>query len=164
MLRILVPVILAVVGLVGGGVVGATLKPKPEMVDEDPTMEEDLVTIDEIYATGSAAAPDSEYVELSRKLIVPITRGDGRQAYLAIDLHLEMNPGGATLAGTHEPKIRDGFLRTLVAFSATGAFDDHVHANAVLDELGRELLKTARGVLGDEVRNVLIGDLIVQDA
>ncbi len=164
----LLPVILAVVGLLGGAAVGMALKPPPEIDPEAEAALEAEKAAKEAEADygekAVEASADSEYVELSRKLIVPIVMSSGARAFVAVDLHLELAPGETPRAQAHEPKLRDAFLRTLIAFGATGAFDEHAHTTKTLRELGRALLKVSREVLGrDAVRNVLIGDLIKQE-
>lgn len=163
----LLPVLLVVVGVLGGAGVGFVLKPEPEI---DPEVAAKAAAeaaakaeADAVKTKTTKAEADSEYVELSRKLIVPITTQEGRRAFVALDLHLELAPGETPRAQAHEPKLRDAFLRTLIAFGSTGAFDQHAHTTKTLRELGRTLLKVSREVLGDDaVRNVLIGDLIKQ--
>ncbi|MEO1329951.1 MAG: flagellar basal body-associated FliL family protein [Pseudomonadota bacterium] len=164
----ILPVLLVVLGVLGGAGIGFVMKPEPELDPETiAAMEAEKAeqAADEAHGSDhTKAEEDSEYMELSRKLIVPITSKEGTKAFVALDLHLELAPDQTPHAQAHEPKLRDAFLRTLIAFGSTGAFDQHAHTTRTLRELGRALLKVAREVLGDDaVRNVLIGDLIKQE-
>lgn len=155
----LLPLIIIILGLAGGIGVGVVMKPEPEPITDEEKAEKEV----EKPIERDFVATDSEYVELSRKLIVPTEGADGVKSLIAIELHIEVAPGFADHATAHEPKVRDAFLRTLLWFSSTGAFGENAHQNETFEELGEELTRAARKVLGDEVRGVLIGDMIKQD-
>ena len=85
MMKILIPALLALIGLVGGAFVGVVLK-KPadaeygetgELKDGEKPAGDDDEDADADAYDGEQSA-DSEYFELSRKLIVPVVdqRGD----------------------------------------------------------------------------------------
>ena len=189
MLRLIVPLVIALVGLGGGVFLGAMLKPEP-MADEmamkdggekggkkaggkhdgdghgddhgDGDGHGDEYEDEYEAEYDPENAEPVEYFELSRKLIVPIIEENGERAFVAMELHLELKEGGAYKAEEHEPKIRDALLRTVIAFAHTGAFDDDAHPNETFKELAKELKRAAKRVLGDKVKSVLIGDLIKQ--
>ena len=183
-MKMLLPILLAVIGVAVGGAVGYAFKPAPEPTEEHVVDGEHAGASENGETAGHgqtkanghgdtnasglseelSEATDSEYIALSRKLIVPFTRENGKKAFVAIDITLEMAPEAGHRATDHEPKILDAFLRTLVSFAATGAFDDHAAASHTLRELNSELLKAARAVLGTSVRAVLISNLLTQDA
>lgn len=158
-MKLLLPIIIALLGLAGGVGVGVVLKPPPEPMEEDA---EKSMEIGPAVVEKQFEATDSEYVEMTRKLIVPVVAENGDKALVAIELHLEVDPGFATTAVQHEPKVRDAFLRTLIWFATTGAFNEDAHPNETFEELGRELTRAAQKVLGESVRGVLIGDMIKQ--
>lgn len=166
----LVPIIIVIVGVVAGGAIGFVLKPEPPSAEMDAEAEAAAKKKAEEEAAAQrdrsdiAKATDSEYLSLSRKIIVPFRRDSGRKAFVAIDINLELAPGESDFAKTHEPKLIDAFLRTIVAFAATGAFDDDENAAHILDELNEELLNAAQIVLGEGVRQVLIANLLTRDA
>lgn len=171
MLKILIPVILSIVGAVGGLFIGVTMKPEPpveEMAEGEAKdakkadKEKDEYAEADPYAEEEKAE-DSEYFEISRKIIVPVM-DDGGRFYIAVELSVELAPGGSSTAESHEPKLRDALLRTLITFAHTGAFSDDAHPQDTFEELGRELKRAARRVIGDDVRDVLIADLIKQRA
>ncbi len=174
-MRLILPILLALIGVAAGGAVGyyyvsakkasetETTAADPEATDAGAPDEAALEAVGgRRYALQEAAA-DSEYLPLSRKLIVPFERRNGRKAYVAVDVTLEMGPGESDFATLHEPKVIDAFLRVLINFAATGAFDDTGQASATLDELNAELLSAAEAVLGSRIRGVLIANILTQD-
>lgn len=186
-MRLILPILLALIGVAGGGYVGYILKPEPVVSEADaesdahgPQAEEDAHGAHAVAAHGpemnerkgkTAGQPklpqkatDSAYVPIERKLIVPIRRANGRKAFVALDATLEVDPHQVDWVKSHEPKTVDAFLRVLIAFAATGAFDDHAETAMALDDLNAALETTAHAVLGDAVRAVLIANLITQDA
>ncbi len=185
-MKMLLPILLAVIGIAVGGAVGYAFKPAPEPTEEHAADGEHGAAAEhgekaghgDMKAKGHgdgdahgsglseklSEATDSAYIALSRKRIGRFTRENGRKAFVAIDITLEMAPDDGARATDHEPKILDAFLRTLVSFAATAAFDDHAAASHTLRELNSELLKAARAVLEESVRAVLISNLLTQDA
>ena len=193
-MRLILPLLLAILGVVGGGAVGLMLKPEPV---ETATAEDGAKTDDaDQDAFGDASgkdpkgygaadrktsargekktftglrrplskATDSAYVAIDKKLIVPIQRANGRKAFVVLDATLEVAPDTVPHVEAHEPKIVDAFLRVMISFGATGAFDDHAETAMSLDDLSDALFNSAEAVLGEAVRGVLISNLITQDA
>ncbi len=162
-MKFLAPVLLAILGIVGGVVIGAVMKPATETpdagADGDAPESAEFSDKDPIES-----ASDSEYTPLEKKILAPFTRKDGRSAFVAVEITLEMAPGRGEWARGHEPKLAAAFLVVVTAFAAGGAFDDHQHAPHTLKELNAELLKAARKVLGAPVRKVLIANLLTSDA
>lgn len=164
MMKFLLPLLLAIVGVVGGVAIGIVMKPEPVLTEEEKAAIEEKQAA-KAALDKSLKAADSEYFQLTDKLVAPFKRGNGRSAFVAVHITLELAPGKMPFAETHEPKVVDAFLRVVVGFAATGAFDDHGHAPHTLEELNKELLKTVRAVLGDDVvRSVLIANLLTSDA
>lgn len=192
-MRLILPVILAILGIVGGGAAGYALKPAPEQAaaehggakgeahaEDEHGEQDDAHGAASHDAKGAASgkkkknltglrrqltkATDSEYVAIEKKLIVPIERSNGRKAFVVLDATLEVAPGETVRAEMHEPKIVDAFLRVMIAFAATGAFEDHAETAMSLDDLNDALFTSAEAVLGQAVRGVLISNLITQDA
>lgn len=189
MMKILIPVVLVLLGVGGGAAVGIVMKKPPEAAEGEEGYGEngdmaakdgkpsgkpgddkygdgahdDVAAVYELRK-GSEKADDSAYFELSRKLIVPVVNEVGDRYFVALELHVEMTSGTEELASTHEPKLRDALLRTVIGFAHTGAFDDTANPKETFEELSLELKRSARRVLGDDVRSVLIGDLIRQGA
>lgn len=108
---------------------------------------------------GGYAESDTAYVGLQKPFFAPITRARGKRALVRLDLHLEVEPGMEDIVHLHEPKLRDGFLRSVLAFSQAGGFSTMGEGDG-FDMLRDDLLTTARAVLGPKVHNVLIGEIL----
>lgn len=181
-MKLILPLILALVGVAAGGYVGysyvsSQMAQEAAMAEEGAEgdgaadmMGEDAVEagIETADAAGSSleldeAAEDSEYLPLSRKLIVPFERENGRKAYVAVDVTLEIGPGETEFVTLHEPKVIDAFIQVLIRFAATGAFEDPGQASDTLRELNAELFSAAEVVLGERIRGVLIAHILTQN-
>lgn len=175
MKKILIPLILALFGAVGGAAAGYFLKPPPE---PEPCLDEHGAEIDaencapeidenalgEPY-NGEGGEQDenaSEYVELDRQFIVPVVDEDRVASLIVLTLSIEVEPGKVDAVFAREPKIRDALLRTLFEHAYTGGFDGDFTADYVMKDLRRNLLIAARKIGGGAVRDVLVVDIIKQ--
>lgn len=160
----LLPVILAVTGLLGGLLAGAMLKPAPE-VPAQPEGERDYAT-DPLAGKDDADAdeePRFDYVKMDSQFVVPVM-GEGRVAAMVVmSISLEVAAGSANDVHARAPKLRDGFLRVLFEHERAGGFSGVFTDTRMLDDLRGRLLQVARGVLGDKVHGVLVTDILRQD-
>ena len=177
MMKILLPVLLALVGFVGGAGAGWMLKPAPPgpgdvetCVDSDGEERRGAVCAEIRAATEDPGAPyeaedesDSEFVTLDRQFIVPVVSEDRVASMMVLQLNLEVAPGSVEAVFQQEPKLRDALLRALFEHAYTGGFNGDFTAERVMGELRRNLLTAARGVIGTDVRDVLVADVIKQD-
>ena len=175
MMKILLPVLLGLVGFVGGAGAGWWMQPKPEpdemtCVDEqgEERVGEICVEIAEKAAEAAKGeaedASDSEFVELERQFIVPVVSEDRVASMMVLSLDIEVAPGNVEAVFRQEPKLRDAMLRTLFEHAYTGGFNGDFTAERRMKELRRNLLIAAREVAGEElVRDVLVSDIIKQD-
>lgn len=162
-MKLLLPIILAVVGVVGGAAIGFVMKPEPVVEETEAGGAEENAEAG-AGERGPQSAGDSEYFDLASRVVAPFRRADGRSAFVTVEVTLEMAPGSVEAARTHEPKLVAAFLRVLVHFAATGAFDDHAHSAHTLDELTDELYKAADAILGEDVRATLVRNLLAAPA
>jgi flagellar basal body-associated protein FliL len=123
------------------------------------------------YLVHAETAPASEevqadlpaFIDLERKFVVPLVRGNRVRSLVVADLRLEVHAGAENRALTLKPKVRDALLNTLYALAVAGAFDGDLYSNNVQDEMRSRLLEAARQVLQDDVTGVLIAELLRQD-
>lgn len=106
---------------------------------------------------------DHAFVDMDRKFVVPLVRGNRVRSLVVIDLRLEVRSGSESRAQELKPKIRDLLLDTLYAMAVAGSFDGDLYSNNVQGELRARLLEATRRVLQDDARAVLIGELLRQD-
>jgi flagellar FliL protein len=167
MLRVILPIVIGIVSLAGGGLAGrfyATQIPGP--MSQGAGLGPDAPDVGP--GAGSAAASGdekTEFVRLSNQFIVPVLDGGRVESLVILSLSAEVPAGESEAVFAGEPKLRDGLLQALFdhanAGGFKGEFTDTMHMNA----LRRNLLEVAQKILGRQhVRNVLIVEILRQDA
>lgn len=120
--------------------------------------------VEEVHdAAETAETGDYTFVDMDRKFVVPLVRGNRVRSLVVVDLRLEVKSSAETRVQGLKPKVRDVFLDTLYAMAVAGAFDGDLYSNNVQGEMRERLLEAARRVLQENARAVLIGELLRQD-
>jgi hypothetical protein len=162
--------ILAVGGLGAGVGAGLMLRPEPE----PPAKAEEV-------ACDSADKPDAaekgarqeevpegeagfEYVKLNNQFVVPVVDEEKVKALVVLSLSLEVVAGARETIYQREPKLRDVFLQVLFDHANAGGFDGAFTNGRNMTLLRDALREVARKTLGATVRDVLIVDVVRQDA
>lgn len=178
MMKLLIPVILLLVG-VGGGVGAAImLAPAPEPAEEEgaeaPAEAEEAAEGDaaepaEDATSEEAPAEDEaatavEFLNMENQFIVPLVDDGVVHGLVVVTISLEVVEG--TIAAVHqlEPKIRDRFLQVLFNHANNGGFAGNFTDFRYIQSLKDELLRNAKVVAGKDVSDILILDLVRQDA
>ncbi|SMX47412.1 flagellar basal body-associated FliL family protein [Actibacterium lipolyticum] len=156
----LVPVLLGVVGLALGA--GAGHMMKPTVVDEAKEEATDT-TQEKKPAKKDDENEAAEFVKLNNQFIVPVVENGRVAALVVISLSLEVTYGARAAVYEREPKIRDAFLRVLFDHANAGGFMGTFTNTTTMDSLRIALRETAQKVLGPDVTDVLIIDLVRQD-
>jgi flagellar protein FliL len=177
MLRKLLPVVLALVGLGGGVGAGLFLRPAhdPEAAaahdpaaGEDPADGEDHSAVEaEHSAEGDHAEEDAtgpEYVKMNNQFVVPVVEQGRVAAMVVLSLSLEVEPGNTEAVYTREPKLRDAFLQVLFDHANMGGFSGSFTDGSNLIVLRTSLKEAAGLVLGTVVTDILITDIARQDS
>ena len=99
---------------------------------------------------------DYGFVKFGRQFIVPVVRPDGVNALVVLDINLEVPSDATEKVYSREPKVRDALLSTLLRLSSEGAFNARFTDAQNMDQIRAELLESARAVLEEDVRQVLI--------
>ncbi len=172
----LLPVILAILGLLGGGGAGLMLRPAAEEVVINPCGEAPGAGGEAAGHTAAAAEgeeateaggegemPTKEFVKLNNQFIVPVVEGGAVRALVILSVSLEVKGGTTQEAYNLEPKLRDGFLKVLFDHANSGGFDGTFTNANTMEILHVALFEAARSVLGDTVSDVLITDIVRQD-
>ncbi|SHJ05480.1 flagellar basal body-associated FliL family protein [Wenxinia saemankumensis] len=184
MLRLLIPVLLLLVGT-GGGVVGAMVlrpAPAPEEAAGLPagTAPEGLPPCGPGEApadqagdgTTGAAAPAEEtapregreYFRIDNQFVVPVVGEAGMSALVVASLSLEITTGSQPAVFALEPRLRDALLQVMFDHANLGGFDGIYTAPSNMRALRTALREAARRVVGQDVHDVLITDLVRQDS
>jgi hypothetical protein len=103
------------------------------------------------------------FIDMERKFVVPLVRGNRVRSLVVVDLRLEVRSAAETRAQELKPKIRDLFLDTLYEMAVAGAFDGDLYSNNVQGEMRTRLLEDAMQVLQDDATAILISELLRQD-
>ena len=149
MIRLLLPVGLALAGLGAGAGIGALTRPAPAAEEAPP------------------AAPEPgprDYVRLNNQFVVPVLREGQVEAFVILSISLEVLPGGSAAVYSVEAKLRDAFLAALFEHSNAGGFSGTFTAADRMHSLRAALSEAAQAVIGPQVTDVLIVDLVRQDA
>lgn len=164
MMKLLIPVLFAAVGVGGGVGAGLVLKS-----DEDAETKSDEHHCDAPKeASDDAYTPpisdDREYAKLNNQFVVPVVE-DGRVAALMVmSINLEVVTGGTTSVFSVEPRLRHEFLQGMFNHANIGGFSGNFTSPTNMRTLRDDLLRRARNVLGETVTDVLIIDIVRQDS
>jgi hypothetical protein len=166
-MRKLLPIILALIGLGAGVGAGVLLRPKPADValSVDPCGE---TTKEHKNAENvDSDHPETlsyEYVKINNQFVIPIVSDGVVTSLVILTLSLEVNLGTTQKVYSLEPKLRDAFLQVLFDHANMGGFNGAFTDSNNMDLLRNALFETAHKILGDDVSNVLISDIIRQDS
>lgn len=152
MIRKLLPVLLALLGLGAGLGAGLALRPEADHTAE-PAPEQDA---------KPETAPD--YVKLNNQFVVPILEGGRVTAMVVLSLSLEVQAGQTEAVYNREPKIRDAFLQVLFDHANSGGFRGSFTDGSNLVLLRQALTEKAAAILGPTVTDVLITEIARQDS
>lgn len=180
MLKIILPVVLAVIGLAGGGAAGYFLRPPPPPPEEvateagaegeaapakpAPPKAAPEKAAEGEAAEGEEAAPTIEYVKLNNQFVIPVIKKGAVASLVVLSLSLEVTVGSTEKVYAAEPKLRDVLLQVLFDHANAGGFEGSFTDTANMTDLRRALTEASQSVLGDLVLNVLISDIARQDS
>ncbi|MFO7920492.1 MAG: flagellar basal body-associated FliL family protein [Nioella sp.] len=170
MLRLLLPILLMLAGLGGGVVAGRMLSGGTETAAADapdaPDDHEEDAAEDEGDGHGDPTDADSgyEYLRLNNQFIVPLIRHGSVRSLVVLSLTLEIESGATETVYDREPRLRDALLRVMFAHANVGGFDGSFTSVEAMTPLREGLREAARQVLGEIARDVLITDIVRQDA
>ena len=192
MIRKILPILLALIGLGGGVGAGLALKPAAEApaASGNAQAEAEVAGAEQAaapvegeaapvegkaaepaHSSGTQAIPETaegeaplhEYVKLNNQFVVPIVR-DGQVASMVIlALSLEVSVGGTEQVYAMEPKLRDVFLQVLFDHANSGGFSGDFTESKNMVVLRDALREAAIKVLGANLTDVLIIDIARQD-
>jgi hypothetical protein len=109
------------------------------------------------------AGVDRDYVKVGRQIVIPVVEQGETRALMLFDLAVDVPRSMTERAYAAEPRLRDAFLRELFEMSYTGAFSSTYTDERVVEELRGKLRAAARRLLGREVAEVLILDIMRQE-
>lgn len=171
MIKKLLPILLALIGLGAGVGGGLMLRPDPEIVQIDPCGDVDANDPNHQVAEAGkdhdeeAAEAESayEYVKLNNQFVIPDLEGGRVVAMVVLSLSLEAKTGTREAIYAREPKLRDAFLQVLFDHANTGGFKGAFTDSGTMNALRHALLEVAQKTLGADIHDVLVIDIVRQD-
>ncbi len=164
----LLPILLALIGLGGGIGAGIALRPPPQPVvmenpcGEDPHAEEPHG--EDPHDDEAAEDIRFDYVKLNNQFVVPVVEGARVEALVVLSLTLQVESGQSETIYQLEPKLRDMFLQVLFDHANAGGFNGAFTKTTRMNSLRMALREAAQKVLGSKLSDVLIVDVVRQDA
>ncbi|WP_281858196.1 flagellar basal body-associated FliL family protein [Litoreibacter halocynthiae] len=157
----LLPIVLVVLGVGLGAGAGFALRPAP--VDKETT--EVKLPENNVEVKVAVEVPQSElsYVKINNQFVVPVIKQDRVSALVVLSLSLETLASETSAVYDREPKLRDAFLQVLFDHAYLGGFDGVYTASPAMESLRRSLLASARKVVGENISDILITDIVRQD-
>jgi hypothetical protein len=159
----LLPLVLLLIGLLGGAAGGWVLRPpaEPRVADGGDTAHAAAPSRD---AAPQAAPGTTETLRLPNQFVIPLIENGQVQAMVVIGLTLELNLGHSVSLANDEARLRSLFLQRLFDHANIGGFDGVFTSGETLLALRRTLREAARGLLGPSVHDVLITELLRQES
>lgn len=157
------PIILSLIGLGVGAGAGIMLQPKPEPVAMPPCGDVDVVEHESLDDVTEDAPTDTEFVKINNQFVVPVVSDGNISSLVVMSLNIEVALGGREAVYQREPKLRDEFLQVMFNHANTGGFDGTFTQSSRLDPLRAALLEVARSILGSEIKDVLVTNIVRQD-
>lgn len=158
-MRLILPILLAFLGLVAGGGLGWMMRPPAE-----PVAAGDDIALQIPTAPVVTRVQGGETLRLPNQFVVPLISEGRVRALVVIGLALELAAGHNVNLARDEPRLRAIFLQMLFDHANLGGFDGVFTAGEALHPLRRSLLEAARAELGSQVLGVMITELLRQES
>lgn len=180
-MKLIAPLALALAGLGAGVAAGVALKPAPpeapaaacapdaqEPDSHEPKAHEPCEAPAEAAEGPGAKAESDDHakaavVPLDKPLVAPVFAGDRVKAMVVASLAVALPEAEAAEVEAAAPRLRDAFLKVMFAHANSGGFDGAFTEGRKMEDLRAALLKAGRGVMGDQVSDVLITEIARQD-
>lgn len=172
-MKLLIPLVIALLGLGAGVGAGLALKPAPE---EQPEAEAGCEhppcdpEAPDPFAAGGHDRPDADmelaYVPLQKPFVVPVFNGDKVIAMVVLSLSVEVpaDHEPEAMVEAIEPRLRDSLLKAMFLHANSDGFNGSFTTGRKIDDLKAALLASARQVMGQTgVYDVLITEIARQD-
>lgn len=187
MKKLLLPLLVALLGLGVGVGAGMALKPEDEVAAAETAVascESEAPEKDE--ASPGPAAPEcasekadpfekaaeegekiegkAAYVAIEKPFVVPVFKGERIAAMVVMSLSIETGAEDQNAIRALEPRLRDGFLKAMFLHANSGGFDGSFTSGQKMQDLKSALRGAARAVATEApVGDVLITEIARQD-
>ena len=173
MMKIILPVVIALVGLGAGVGAGIALRPEPQMVAMEDPCGEYHVANKEIASDKDAdkAMDDGEidpslydFVRLNNQFVVPIVVDSRVASLVVLSLTIQVAAGQTEALYAIEPKLRDELLQVMFDHANAGGFNGPFTEAARMRILRTAMLEAAQKLGSVDVSDILITNVVRQDA
>ncbi len=158
---LIVPILLALIGTGGGIGAGLFLKPSSDMAEAEDMVDEQAE--EDMDGEDGEASGATEFARLNNQFVVPILEDGEVRSLIVMSLQVEVDAGRQDLVFSKEPRIRDEFLQLLFDHSNMGGFAGNFTDAHNMDLLRSSLRRAAKQIVGPEVHDVLIVEIVRQD-
>lgn len=165
-MKILIPIILILLAVAGGGAAGFFLKPAPEAPAEgaDAHAEDAGAGEEETAEAGGAEEVQARtYVQIGRQFIIPIVEGRETQALMLFELAVDVPIGYGDVVFDQELRLRSAFNDVLFSMSHTGAFSENYTDDLIIAELKSKLGAAVERYVDTPTYEILILDMLRQE-
>jgi len=165
MKKLILPGACVIIGSVAGGAVAKFLEASPdegscfEAECETPNGEGTSDEGDNAEQTDHGVA----YVSLENQFVIPVIQNDNVSSFVVVSLSLEIKEGSEEVIYSKEPKLQDSLLRVMFDHAYMGGFNGIFTESQRMISLRSALLEAATSVVGEDITDVLITELIRQE-
>ncbi|MEY1557264.1 flagellar basal body-associated FliL family protein [Yoonia sp. R2331] len=166
-MKMLFPLILALIGTGAGVGAGIMLRPAP--TEEHAANEthclpgETHVSAEAPEVTSEVPAEEVAYAQLEDQFVIPVIADDKIAAMVVLSIGIAVPPGGEEAVLAVEPRLRDGLLQVMFNHANIGGFSGNFTSTSNMRILREDLLASAQAVLGKTALDVLVLDIVRQD-
>ncbi|MCF6444677.1 flagellar basal body-associated FliL family protein [Nereida sp. MMG025] len=156
---LLLPILIALVGIGAGAGAGIMMKPT-----QDTSAEHCLPTT-QTETLAEVPEPDTslEFIKLNNQFVVPIISDTRVTSLVVMSLTIEAAEGTREELYRREPKLRDALLQVMFDHANIGGFSGNFTTSPKMDALRHKLLQATQAIMGDVVTDVLVTDVARQD-
>jgi len=113
--------------------------------------------------SSSGSSDDFEFLKFKRQFVVPVVNEDRINALVILNIGISLSSEAKGGLFRLEPKFRDAFMRELLNMSNAGYFDAELTDPQTYEVLRETLLRAAKDIESDGVKDILILDFARQD-
>lgn len=171
-MKSLLNIALCCIAAIGGTYAATTLKAKtdtpPEIYAEEEKRDGKEDKISKSKDKGhdkdaSNSSDDFEFLKFKRQFVVPVIGEDRVDALVLLNIGISLSGDMKEELFRLEPKFRDAFMRELLGMSNAGYFNDELTNPETYEVLRETLLRAAKDIEKEGVKDILILDFARQD-
>ena len=105
---------------------------------------------------------DVKYLKFKRQFIIPVSKNGKIYELVIMNLNIELGSKAPESSFSLEPKLRDSFIKDLLALSNQGVFSGDITSPETYELLRSTLMTSSKRIISEGVENVLILDIAKQ--